>query len=85
MLLSKSKAREMRAGAPQMVYLVPELCRMTGLTDDMRSNFQLMKAIADHTRSSPSQRVNKLVAFANRLLENRSVNLLLIFLAALQK
>jgi aubergine len=79
MLLSKSKAREMRAGAPQMVYLVPELCRMTGLTDDMRSNFQLMKAIADHTRSSPSQRVNKLVAFANRLLENRSVNLLLNF------
>jgi predicted DNA-binding transcriptional regulator AlpA len=26
--------------------LVPELCQMTGLTDSMRANFQLMKEMA---------------------------------------
>lgn len=36
MLVSKSSARDRRAGAEELVYLVPELCTMTGLTDQMR-------------------------------------------------
>lgn len=36
MLISKSSARDRRAGASELVYLVPELCTMTGLTDQMR-------------------------------------------------
>lgn len=32
MLVSRAKERELRAGMAEMIYLVPELCRMTGLT-----------------------------------------------------
>lgn len=52
LLISRSKAREIRAGMPELVVLVPELCIMTGLTDRQRENFQLMKALAQHTRIS---------------------------------
>jgi aubergine-like protein len=45
-----SKARDLRAGRDQLLYLVPELCRATGLTEKMRANFQMMKAMAEHTQ-----------------------------------
>lgn len=67
MLISRARAREIRAGMPENLDLVPELCRLTGLTDQQRSNFQLMKALAEHTRVGPEKRIEKLLAFANRL------------------
>ncbi|KAJ8686462.1 hypothetical protein QAD02_022256 [Eretmocerus hayati] len=67
MLVSKSKPRDRRAGQAELVYLVPELCRSTGLTDAMRSDFRLMKALAEHTRVSPRDRVQKLMLFNSRL------------------
>ncbi|KPJ21569.1 Piwi-like protein 1 [Papilio machaon] len=39
-----------------MICLVPELCQLTGLTDDQRSNFRLMKDVATYTRITPNQR-----------------------------
>lgn len=67
MLISRSKPREIRAGMPETVILVPELCQMTGLTDKQRENFHLMKALAEHTRIGPQKRIQKLVDFAKRL------------------
>ena len=49
------------------VYLIPELCVTTGLTDEMRSNFNIMKAIGDHTRLPPDVRENKLCEFLEQL------------------
>lgn len=40
MLVSRSKARDIRAGLPELIYLIPELSRITGITDDMRRDFQ---------------------------------------------
>lgn len=40
MLVSRSKPRDIRAGLPELIYLVPELVRATGITDDMRRNFK---------------------------------------------
>jgi aubergine-like protein len=40
----------------QMVCLVPELCYLTGLTDEMRSDFHVMKDISMYTRITPNQR-----------------------------
>jgi aubergine len=66
----------MRAGLPESdVYLVPELCRLTGLTDEMRTNFKLMSALAQHTRVGPSQRITKLLQFSERLRGEQKVNL----------
>lgn len=39
-----------------MICLVPELCQLTGLTDDQKSNFRLMKDVATYTRITPNQR-----------------------------
>ncbi|XP_026671675.1 piwi-like protein Siwi isoform X2 [Ceratina calcarata] len=67
MLVSKVKAKDRRAGQPEIIYLVPELCRATGMTDRMRENFQLMRALSEHTRVSPQARIDKLLSFNNRL------------------
>lgn len=73
MLLSQSKPREIRAGMPELVYLVPEFCQMTGLTDEQRSNFHLMSAMATHTRVAPDKRIQKLVEFARKLNSNQEI------------
>lgn len=57
-----------RGGVQQeTVYLIPELCVATGLTDEMRSNFTLMKSIGEHTRLPPDMRESKLIEFLNQL------------------
>ncbi|CAB3376469.1 Hypothetical predicted protein [Cloeon dipterum] len=73
LLISKSKAKDMRAGLPETVYIIPELCRITGLTDEMRSNFRLMSALAEHTRVGPTKRVEKMLHFSRRLMEEQRV------------
>ena len=56
---------------------------MTGLTEQMKSNFHLMNEMGQHTRVSPSNRAKSMLAFINRLrshetsqrrLENWEVN-----------
>ncbi|XP_072378370.1 piwi-like protein Siwi [Diabrotica undecimpunctata] len=68
LLVSRSKPREIRAGMPEVVYLIPELCKLTGLSDRMRENFKLMQALADHTRVGPVDRMRKLQDFCKRFL-----------------
>lgn len=55
LLISLTKARERRSGEAEYVYLVPELCRLTGLTDEMRADFHLMRDLGRMcTFESPS-------------------------------
>ncbi|CAG9764075.1 unnamed protein product [Ceutorhynchus assimilis] len=67
LLISKSKAREIRSGMPELVVLLPELCIMTGLSDKQRGNLQLMRAMSEHTRVNAGDRMRKLLQFAERL------------------
>ncbi|XP_055531353.1 protein aubergine-like isoform X1 [Wyeomyia smithii] len=67
MLVSRPKSRDIRAGLPELIYLVPELSRITGITDDMRKDFHLMRALADHTRLTPDKRIERLEVFNRRL------------------
>jgi len=71
MLVSRPKKNYSQNDDENLLYLVPELCRMTGLTDKMRTNFQLMQALAQYTRLGPSQRVERLQKF-NRCLKTDS-------------
>lgn len=41
----------------QSIYLIPELCRPTGITDDMRRDYQCMNDIAKFTRLQPHERL----------------------------
>lgn len=47
--------------------LVPELCYLTGLTDEMRSDFKVMKDVATYTRVSPNQRQHALNTFIDSI------------------
>lgn len=67
LLVSRSRERDLRAGQSEFVMLIPELCRATGLSEEMRNNFQTMKALAEHTRLNPSARIERLKAFNRRL------------------
>ncbi|XP_015112810.1 piwi-like protein Siwi [Diachasma alloeum] len=67
LIVTRSTARDRRAGKDDIIYLVPELCRATGLTDKMRNDFRLMSALAQHTRVTPDKRIDKLLAFNRRL------------------
>lgn len=66
LLISRSKARDIRAGMPELVFLVPELCRQTGLSDAMRADFHLMRALDVHTKIGPDMRIKKLLHFNKR-------------------
>jgi len=54
----------------KVLLLVPELCRMTGLTDDMRSDYRVMKDVALHTRVSPDDRQKALTSFLSNVHNN---------------
>uniref|UniRef100_A0A182KF12 Uncharacterized protein n=1 Tax=Anopheles christyi TaxID=43041 RepID=A0A182KF12_9DIPT len=69
MLVSIPNQRMQRAGTTGPILLVPELCRLTGITDDMRRDFNLMRSIADHTRLGADKRIERLQRFNERLQE----------------
>jgi aubergine-like protein len=50
-----------------MVCLVPELCYLTGLTDEMKNDFRVMKNIAMYTRITPNQRQAALKKFISNI------------------
>lgn len=48
---------------PENILLVPELCFVTGMTEEITSDFRIMKVVADKTRIPPLQRYHALQAF----------------------
>ncbi|CAH1405859.1 unnamed protein product [Nezara viridula] len=63
LLVSRPKARDIRAGRTQNLILIPEFCQMTGLGDEMRNNFNLMRAVAECTRVPPNKRIKDYYKF----------------------
>lgn len=56
LLVSNLKEKDIRGGQADKIILVPELCRATGLTEDMRTNFRTMKELSNYTRVGPASR-----------------------------
>ena len=54
--------------------MVPELCNMTGLSDEQRANFKLMQDMGAFTRQDPVKRTQTLKKFSERLQTNPQVN-----------
>ncbi|XP_018335086.1 piwi-like protein Ago3 [Agrilus planipennis] len=52
------------------ICLVPELCFMTGLTDEMRSDFKVMKDVAQYTRVTPNQRLKAMMQYIKNVRNN---------------
>jgi len=73
LLISMPKLREERSGASGPIFLIPELCNMTGLSDEQRANFNLMKSMGEYTRQDPEKRTKTLVKFADRLKNEKKI------------
>ncbi|XP_014773732.1 piwi-like protein 1 isoform X1 [Octopus bimaculoides] len=74
LLIHKPKKKALQHGdgpvKSELICLIPEFCYMTGLTDDMRSDFRVMKDIAAHTRVTPMQRQLTLNRFVESIKSN---------------
>jgi len=73
LLISMPKLREERSGASGPIFLIPELCNMTGLSDEQRANFNLMKSMGEYTRQDPEKRTKTLLKFADRLKNEKKI------------
>ncbi|XP_056389515.1 piwi-like protein 1 [Hyla sarda] len=61
---------KMQAGP---IILIPEFCYLTGLTDRMRSDFNVMKDLATHTRLAPEQREGQVGRFLQYIHKDDNV------------
>ncbi|KAF1760646.1 hypothetical protein GCK72_008895 [Caenorhabditis remanei] len=71
-IISEGKPKQ-SGEPPQVNYIVPEICFPTGLTDEMRKDFRMMKEIAQHTRMSPQQRLTETRKLITEFHNNENV------------
>ena len=74
LIVSMPKKSDLRRGIEGPVYLVPETCYMTGLSDDQRNNFKLMRSVGDITRQTPPKRIDSLLKFAKSVSDKASIS-----------
>ncbi|XP_076451619.1 piwi-like protein 1 [Babylonia areolata] len=71
LLVHRPKARVIGGQTVQprteLICLIPGLCHLTGLTDDLRQNFRVMKDLGAHTRCTPSQRLVTMKKFVDSI------------------
>lgn len=56
----------------QEIRLIPELCFLTGLTDEMRANFNLMKEMATITKGNATEKMEESRQLINHFLKDKS-------------
>lgn len=56
----------------ETIYLIPEFCRPTGITDDMKKDYQCMNDIAKYTRLQPHERLRLCSSLIERLHTQRA-------------
>lgn len=73
LLLSRAKVRSTtEKGLERTLYLVPEFCCMTGLSEKMRNDFKVMREVATLTRHSPMQRHSAITKFVRNVKQNET-------------
>ena len=58
---------EAEVATKPVIYLVPELCDLTGISESQRSDFQFMRTLADITRTKPHERAGRTTEFTKEL------------------
>ena len=71
LLISQPKEKDRKRGMSGPILLLPEFCVITGLSDEVRANFSIMKDLAQHTRISPAARAGNLSSFMSDLNKNK--------------
>lgn len=70
LLVVKPTVRSIRGGKSKPIILIPELCRATGLTDQMRNDHRAMQEIVRPARHEPQQYIERLRNLNSRLQNN---------------
>ncbi|KAF0991535.1 hypothetical protein HZS_5224, partial [Henneguya salminicola] len=65
---------EVRTPTENIVYLIPELSFLTGISDELRSNFSTMRELSRFTRIAPTGRCNGVYGFLKRVNQNPSAS-----------
>jgi len=79
MLISRAKKKtHEEADVAKLIALVPELCNMTGLTDQMKADFRVMKDVAQFTRVTPNQRQQALKKFIDNVNNSAEASSILL-------
>ncbi|XP_022914528.2 piwi-like protein Ago3 [Onthophagus taurus] len=63
--------------AERQIMLVPELCTLTGLTEEMRGNYRIMKDVAMYTRITPQQRMEAMRKYQKNVAESEQAQKIL--------
>ena len=63
------KSKKVHKIYEQEIYLVPELCYMTGMTDKMKADFNLNKDISVTTKSSAGDRMKNTISLIDDLMD----------------
>ncbi|CAG9769822.1 unnamed protein product [Ceutorhynchus assimilis] len=61
----------------RMLCLVPEISYLTGLTDTMRSDYKVMKDVAEYTRVTPQQRISSLKTYLDNVRKCEKAQMIL--------
>ena len=67
MLISNPSSSQIRSGQDKPIFLVPELCNLTGLSEEAMADFSVMKDVAVYTRIPPQQRKKTLMEFISSI------------------
>ncbi|KAH9525714.1 Piwi-like protein 1 [Bulinus truncatus] len=73
LLVSRPTEKDLRRGEKKNLYLVPELCIITGLSEQMRSDFNVMRDLAVHTRVGPAERLKQIQKLLEQINESPKV------------
>lgn len=77
LLIHRSKTKIQGNTIERQIHLVPEVCYMTGLTDNMRKDFKIMQDLAQYTRQDPDKRHKALLGFKDTIMESQEAATLL--------
>ncbi|KAL1501830.1 hypothetical protein ABEB36_007083 [Hypothenemus hampei] len=79
MLLHKKKVKKSGSSETdeRLICLVPELCHLTGLSDEMRNDFKVMKDVGMYTRVTPAQRIVALRTYLDNVKKNANAQKIL--------
>nr|XP_035123653.2 piwi-like protein 3 [Callithrix jacchus] len=77
LLVSQGRWKKGQTGPQrQPILLIPQLCYMTGLTDEIRKDYTSMKDLATETKLSPEKRHNSLKGLRKSIEEEKAQALL---------
>ncbi|CAG0925319.1 unnamed protein product [Notodromas monacha] len=72
LLISRAKARDRRRGV-EFLRLIPEVCNMTGISEQMKKDFRTMHDVSSTLKRNPEQMRKEVRDLLEKLRENPSV------------